>query len=271
MCSPPVKHTKLQHCGVSVHELASHISGTYRVKNPRLVNIYCPDVFFCMQLAKAIGLSVPDVQYLELPEPVLLVQRYDRRWTADGGLLRIHQINGCQTLNLQPEQKYEEPHYATAPPGATFAQLFQLHKLFSVPAAAQVQMLHWLLFNTLIGSSNAHAKNLSVLVDANGMRVAPVYDLVCGSVYGYTDMAQSVGGETNFSVIDTVEWTRQAKDCGVQVALVQRLAQQLIKNIALKLSFTNDACKNGMHVEARTLIAQLVQQIAGKNQHFRLK
>jgi hypothetical protein len=48
-----------------------------------------------MTLAKAIGLTVPNVQYLELPEPILLVQRYDHQWTADGGLLRTHQIYGC--------------------------------------------------------------------------------------------------------------------------------------------------------------------------------
>jgi serine/threonine protein kinase HipA of HipAB toxin-antitoxin module len=30
-----------------------------------------------------------------------------------------------------------------------------------VPVAAQVQMLQWLLFNTQIGNSDAHANNLS--------------------------------------------------------------------------------------------------------------
>jgi serine/threonine-protein kinase HipA len=245
----------------------SHILKVGDDRHPNMV----ANEYFCMQLAKAIGLTVPNVQYLELPEPVLLVQRYDRQWTADGGLLRTHQIDGCQALNLPPEQKYEAPHYATAPPGASFAQLFQFHKLCSVPAAAQVQMLQWLLFNSLIGNSDAHAKNLSFLVDVQGMRVAPLYDLVCGSMYGYNDMAQSVGGETNFAVIGIMEWTRLAKDCGVQVALVQRLAQHLIKNITSKLSFTNDACKNGMQAEGQTLIAKLVQQIVGQNQHFRLK
>jgi serine/threonine-protein kinase HipA len=245
----------------------SHILKVGDDRHPSMV----ANEYFCMQLAKAIGLTVPDVQYLELPEPVLLVQRYDRQWTAEGGLLRTHQIDGCQALNLPPEQKYEEPHYAAAPPGASFAQLFQLHKLCNVPALAQVQMLQWLLFNYLIGNSDAHAKNLSFLVDAKGMRVAPLYDLVCGSVYGYNDMAQSVGGETNFAVIGIVEWTRLAKDCGVQVALAQRLAQQLIKNITSKLSFTNDACRNGMQAEGQILIAKLVQQIVGQNQHFRLK
>ncbi len=245
----------------------SHILKVGDDRHPHMV----ANEYFCMQLAKAIGLTVPNVQYLELPEPVLLVQRYDRQWTADGGLIRIHQIDGCQALNLPPEQKYEEPHYAKAPPGATFAQLFQLHKLCSVPAAAQVQMLQWLLFNYLIGNSDAHAKNLSFLVDAKGMRIAPLYDLVCGSVYGYNDMAQSVSGKTNFAVIDQMEWVRRAKDCGIQVALVQRLAQQLIKNIVLKLSLTSDACKNGMQAEGQALIAKLVREIVAKNQHFRLK
>ena len=51
--------------------------------------------YFCMSLAKAIGLTVPTVQYLTLPEPVLLAKRYDRQWTPDAGLLRPHQIDGC--------------------------------------------------------------------------------------------------------------------------------------------------------------------------------
>jgi serine/threonine-protein kinase HipA len=222
----------------------SHILKVGDDRHPGMV----ANEYFCMSLAKAIGLTVPDVQYLELPEPILLVQRYDRQWTADGGLMRTHQIDGCQALNLPPEQKYEEPHYAIAPPGATFAQLFKLCSLCSVPASAQVQMLQWLLFNTLIGNSDAHAKNLSFLVDAQGMRVAPLYDLVCGSVYGYTDMAQSVGGETNFAVIGKGEWAQLAKDCGVPPALVQRLAKQLLRQVRAKLNTTNQNCGLEPHI-----------------------
>jgi serine/threonine-protein kinase HipA len=209
----------------------SHILKVGDERHPHMV----ANEYFCMQLAKAIGLTVPNVQYLELPEPVLLVQRYDRQWIADGGLLRIHQIDGCQALNLPPEQKYEEPHYASAPPGASFAQLFKLSALCSVPAVAQVQMLQWLLFNYLIGNSDAHAKNLSFLVDAKGMRVAPLYDLVCGSVYGYNDMAQSVGGETNFTVIGNLEWAKLAKTSNSNLSLIINLRVKMYSavNIAI--------------------------------------
>lgn len=235
----------------------SHILKVGDDRHPGMV----ANEYFCMQLAKAIGLTVPNVQYLELPEPVLLVQRYDRQWTADGGLLRIHQIDGCQALNLPPEQKYEEPHYATAPPGATFAQLFQLSRLCSVPASAQVQMLQWLLFNTLIGNSDAHAKNLSFLVDAQGMRVAPLYDLVCGSVYGYNDMAQSVGGETNFAVIGRNEWAQLANDCGVQSSLTKRISDQIYKFINLKISMTLDQSTKSMSAQGKFFIYRLITLI----------
>ncbi len=225
----------------------SHILKVGDDRHPNMV----ANEYFCMQLAKAIGLTVPNVQYLELPEPALLVQRYDRQWTSDGGLIRMHQIDGCQALNLPPEQKYEEPHYAAAPPGATFAQLFQLSRLCSVPASAQVQMLQWLLFNTLIGNSDAHAKNLSFLVDAQGMRVAPLYDLVCGSVYGNNDMAQSVGGESNFAVIRQEEWAQLAINCGAPFNLVQRLAKQLIKKAKGQIDEVDIAC--GHHPQNREI------------------
>jgi serine/threonine-protein kinase HipA len=238
----------------------SHILKVGGDRHPGMV----ANEYFCMQLAKAIGLTVPDVQYLELPEPVLLVQRYDRQWTADGGLLRSHQIDGCQALNLPPEQKYEEPHYTTARPGATFAQLFKLSSLCSVPAAAQVQMLQWLLFNTLIRNSDAHAKNLSFLIDAQGMRVAPLYDLVCGSVYGYNDMAQSVGGETNFTVIGKAEWAQLAKDCGVQFSLTQRIAAQIGRQINSKLSIALDEATKSVGTQGKELVDKLIALIDTK-------
>ena len=98
-----------------------------------------------------------------------------------------------------------------------------------MPVAAQVQMLQWLLFNTLIGNSNAHAKNLSFLVDARGLRIAPLYDLVCGSVYDHHNIAQSVGGETIFAVISKAKWMQLAKNCGVPFNLLQQLTRQLTK------------------------------------------
>lgn len=205
----------------------SHILKVGNERHPDMV----ANEYACMKLAQAIGLPVPHVQYMELPEPILLVQRYDRTWTPDGGLLRTHQIDACQALNLPPEQKYEEPAYELAAPGPTFAQLLALHKLCRIPASAQVLMLQWLLFNFIIGNSDAHAKNFSFTVSERGLQAAPLYDLVSGLRYGYRDMAQSIGGETHLDVIGTEDWKRLAEECGIAFALLQRIAKPLTRSI----------------------------------------
>lgn len=184
--------------------------------------------FVCMRLAQLLGFAVPNVQWLALPEPVLLVQRYDRQWTADGGLLRTHQIDGCQALNIAPEQKYEEPAYEAAPAGASFAQLLKLHPLCQVPAKAQTTLLQWLMLNFILGNTDAHAKNLSFIVSPRGLTVAPFYDLVNGSAYAYQDMAQCIGGESNLSVIGKTQWQQLAKECAIPMNLLKQLAKPLL-------------------------------------------
>jgi hypothetical protein len=87
------------------------------------------------------------------------------------------------------------------------------------------------------------------------MRVAPLYDLVCCSMYGYKNMAQSVGGETNFAVIGRDEWVQFAKDCGVSFNLVQRLAKQLIKQAKDQIDAVHLAC--GQHPQNKGIKQKL--------------
>ena len=198
---------------------------------------------FCLRLAHALGLTVPASEFRRLPEPVLLVQRYDRLWTPDGDLIRTHQIDGCQALNLPPDQKYEEPPYEYSPGGATLPDIVKLSSLCNAPAAAKVELLRWVLFNYLIGNTDAHAKNLSLLVQPTvmdgrvavprkGMEIAPFYDLVCGTVYGYKDFAQHLGQETQIDLVTGVDWAGFAKSCEVPVPLLKLLAKALLARLS---------------------------------------
>lgn len=60
--------------------------------------------FFCMSLAKKMGLPVAPVQMFH---DCLLVKRYDRM-RLDGILFRIHQEDFCQALGQTPEKKYQK-------------------------------------------------------------------------------------------------------------------------------------------------------------------
>jgi len=197
--------------------------------------------YFCMQLAKTIKLNVPDTSYRKLSTPIYLVKRYDRIWTTEGALVRSHQIDGCQALNLAPNQKYELAH-PDSQLGATAKDIFGLSKQCRVPAVAQREMLQLFIYNYLIGNSDAHAKNISFLINKTsfergyllsekGMIVAPFYDLVSGTVYGYGEMAQSIGGEFEYALVGKIEWKQFADDCGVKFEVIQKIAKDMLVQI----------------------------------------
>ncbi len=54
---------------------------------------------FCMSLARALDLQAAPVRILRLPEPVLLVERFDRVRVSEG-VRRLHVIDACQGLDL---------------------------------------------------------------------------------------------------------------------------------------------------------------------------
>lgn len=202
--------------------------------------------YFCMQLAQAIKLKVPDTDYRKLSTPIYLVKRYDRIWTTEGVLVRSHQIDGCQALNLAPNQKYELEH-PNSQIGATAKDIFGLSKICRIPVVAQKQILQLFIYNYLIGNSDAHAKNISFLINKTtfergnlviekGITVAPFYDLVSGTVYGYSEMAQSIGGEFEYALVGKIEWKKFADDCEIKFEVIQKIAKDMLSLIDKKLA-----------------------------------
>lgn len=134
---------------------------------------------FCMMLARAVGLSVPSVDIVDLGGmPVYRVERYDRRRLPDGEVIRIHQEDFCQALGVVPALKYE------AHGGPGFQGVFDLVREWSTePLPDMDALLGWALFNFLIGNADAHGKNLSFVYDQGAVRLAPFYDLLSTAAY----------------------------------------------------------------------------------------
>lgn len=135
--------------------------------------------YFCMQLAKSIGLPVAEteLQYIK-GIPVLEVKRYDREREGEK-VKKIHQEDFCQALGLSPEQKYEAEEG-----GANLQQCFSvLEKQSANPQKDKQSLLRWVFFNYLIGNADAHAKNISILHQNQQASFAPAYDLIATIVY----------------------------------------------------------------------------------------
>ena len=173
---------------------------------PSAINEYA-----CMLLAKALKLPVPKVWLLRVPEAAYVVERYDRVMTA-GNIVGLHQIDGCQLLGHGPGWKYERSGGLVSLP-----KLVQALRALSVRGRDLLELQRWVMFNYLIGNADAHAKNLSVLIDDKGYRLAPFYDLLCVRAYGDTGLALFIGDEENFGAVGRHSWEALCDDCGFRL------------------------------------------------------
>ena len=129
--------------------------------------------WFVMRLARMLGLAVPEVHRRYVPQPVYLVNRFDR-WLDGTEWKRLHAIDACQLLGLAGTYKYVE---------GSMESLAAIANACRSPAVARTRLFSWLVFNVLTGNGDAHLKNLSFLVSAEGVQLAPHYDLLSTACY----------------------------------------------------------------------------------------
>ncbi len=175
---------------------------------------------FCMQLAKELGLVVPQAEIRTIREQnFYLVARFDRQRQADR-VVRLHQEDICQALGVEANLKYEESG------GPGLAAIWRLIRTCSAaPAADARQLLRWIGFNFLIGNADAHGKNLSLLYDSAGsVSLAPFYDLLCTACYPQLDLrlAMRIGGERHPNRIRRGHWERLAEELEVSPKVILR-------------------------------------------------
>ncbi len=130
--------------------------------------------YFAMSLARGMGLSVPPVFRRYTPEPVYLIERFDRRVDPQGRTERRHIIDACQLLNQSRTFKYKT---------ATLPTLARVIEHCRNRVSTRLQLYRWLVFNLLVANGDNHLKNLSFLVSAEGIELAPAYDLLATGCY----------------------------------------------------------------------------------------
>ncbi len=187
---------------------------------------------FVMRLAAAIGLDVAQAEARTVQDRTfLLVHRYDRAIGADGIVRRIHQEDFCQALGVPPETKYASEG------GPTFKDCFALlRRVAARPAVDVLKLLDAVIFNVIAGNADAHGKNFSILYDAEGPRLAPLYDLL--ATVAYPDLspkfAMKIGKRATLAELDAKGWAAFAADAGVGLPLIRRRVAEISKGVLEK-------------------------------------
>ncbi len=192
---------------------------------------------FCLRLAAELGLLASPVDILRVPDPVLVVERFDRH-VADEHVERIHVVDACQCLDLSVSHKYER-NFGSGRDVAHIRDGLSIERLFSITsealssAAMRLGLLRWLLLQYLIGNSDAHGKNLSFFVEPGGLRLAPSYDLVSVCVYPKVDheLAMAIGDEFDINQVSAYDWAELAAVCGLERRLVAREMLRMTKTL----------------------------------------
>lgn len=218
---------------------------------------------FCLELARALGLTVPNSSVKRFGDEIaIVIERYDRV-RSGATLARLHQEDMCQAMGLPPTRKYQNEG------GPGVSDIVSLLRNNSSRHEEDIQsFLDGIAFNWLIAGTDAHAKNYSILMGAHGsVRFAPLYDVA--SILPYKNMslmkaklAMKLGGEYRIRNIGIRQWRKLATELQRDPdALIGRIAQ-----FADVLPAHADKIKKRVQAEglAHPLISKLATEVEAR-------
>ncbi len=217
--------------------------------------------YFVMRLAKSVGMNVPDVHRCYSPQPVYLIDRFDRVLPANASgsvadraeqVQRRHVIDTCQLLNKARNFKYTAAHLDT---------LIEAIALCRAKAAARLQLYRWIVFNIVVGNGDNHLKNISFVVGSHGIDVAPAYDMLSTAVYDTrtyaaenakwpnTELAFTLGDVKTFGAVRRSHLLEAGGKLGLAAKTASRELDRMLKSIPAEIDELIAAIEAGVEDE----------------------
>ncbi|MEZ5086798.1 MAG: type II toxin-antitoxin system HipA family toxin [Tessaracoccus sp.] len=202
----------------------------------------------CQRTASQLGLLAARSELVEVGDVRAIVSaRYDRIADGDGVLRRLHQEDLCQAMSVHPSQKYQ----SEGGPGVGAVADLLVRLGLADRQVSSARFFDGLAFNILIGGTDAHAKNYSLMLSGGRAQLAPLYDLASAVAYPSDKPLQSamkVGRHWAMREISPSDWRSVGRRLGLGgdraverfVALGRRLPSALEQAVASLPSDTRD-------------------------------
>lgn len=214
--------------------------------------------YICMKAAKEIGLDVANVEIRKIDDlEFLLIERFDRYldeycngWQpfndceACNGctnhqetyclrMERVLQEDFAQSLGVQARDKYK----------VTFRDCLKILNNTAIPANAKLKFIKQVIFNYMIGNTDAHAKNFSIYLEEGFISLTPAYDLLCSSIYDCDQrIAMKIGKARFYEDVTEKDWEIFAQDLDISSKLVKselerqkKLLPKVLEQLAAEL------------------------------------
>lgn len=212
-----------------------------------------------MTAARRLGVSTANTQYVEFKsESAIVIERFDRE-RRDGTVVRLHQEDLCQALDVG--EKYED---RGGPSAASIASLLSNAAARAKDATENVRaFVDMVIFNTVVGAPDAHARNFAVMLDADAVRLAPMFDSATAlghATSGARVAAMSIGGEFVLDRLTPQHWAAFAGEVGVDLEVVRDRVAYFASQAPAAISTALDEVDNP---DAAALAERLAAPLAG--------
>ena len=191
-----------------------------------------------MLAARKCGIDVPESFIINVgggidSEVLFATKRYDRiidETSQNIGSLRrpfrIHQVDFAQAMGVSSSEKYEKN-------GQDYAvKMFDIIRKYAAnPLEDALKLFARMVFNYVLGNTDAHIKNFSLLYDThmNGIFLAPAYDMVSTVIYesATREMSFGIGGVKDLDTINEDSFKMLAAEAGIG----EKLAMSTYQNV----------------------------------------
>ncbi|MCI5099881.1 type II toxin-antitoxin system HipA family toxin [Phaeobacter italicus] len=189
--------------------------------------------YVCLKLMDAFGLRAANVEMAQFGDKkALVVERFDRRWTSDGRLIRLPQEDCCQALSIVPTQKYQNEG------GPGISDIMELLLGSDDPNKDRYDFFKANVLFWLLGATDGHGKNFSVsLLPGGRFRMTPLYDVLTVQPTvdarqierKYFKLAMNFGNSNHYKVANIVG--RHIVETGVQSGLSRAVLHGLFDEL----------------------------------------
>lgn len=207
----------------SIGKLQNGIDLTHSVENE----------YLCLKLLQDLGFPVAKAEMTMFGDRrVLVVERFDRHWTAEHRLIRLPQEDCCQALSFPPTLKYEIDG------GPQIANILRLLEGSDDPAGDRRLFLKAMISFWLLGATDGHAKNFSVFLFPQGrFHLTPLYDVISAQPsvdakqikFSQFALAMSVGMKRRYKIMQIAmrHFDQTAEQAGMGSDVVESIREEL--------------------------------------------
>lgn len=216
----------------------------------------------CQRAAREAGLLAAESELMQTGEvQVLISTRYDRR--HDGTMWhRVHQEDMCQALSVRPVLKYQSDG---GPGVADIADL--LNRLPIEDRAVNAErFFKALIYNVLVGGTDAHAKNYSLVLIGSRAQVAPMYDAASAAPYDQRDRLRSsmmIGEHWKMLDVNNSDWVKVGRRLGISAEQATAWVEELRNELPDAFERAVASLPLSARPEAERMAERIIEHVAG--------